>query len=212
MAVVAHLAVSLEDLRTHELARFVDLDRRLVQVLVERGWYPDPHMAPAQLALLASCSGTEPDAIEEIMQSVFAEQLDIIEAKLGEDYPQRAPILRDAFDAHRRSSYNLSIPVLLTQADGIWRDRIDRNLFSGGTENAIRALVDQINDTNSRELVLALNTPDWPLAQSEQRRPDDFSGLNRHQVLHGEATDYGTERNSLRAIAFINYCAFVLKN
>ena len=210
LAILASLAVSIEELGTHELARFVHFDRRLVTILVERGWYPDPCMALAQLALLSSYRDSEPDAIEEIMREVFRERLDDIEAKLADAYPQRAAILRAAFDAHRQSNFNLSVPVLVAQADGIWHDRIDRNLFSGGTDHAIQALATQVEDANSRELVLALNTPDWPLALPESRRPEDFSGLNRHLVMHGQATDYGTEENSLRAIAFLNFCAFVL--
>ena len=159
LAVLASLAVSIEELRTHELSRFVHFDRRLVSVLVERGWYPDPRMALAQLALLSSYRDSEPGAIEEVMREVFRERLDGIEAKLADDYPRRAAILREAFDAHRQSNFNLSVPVLLVQADGIWRDRIDRNLFSGGTENAIQALVAQVEDANSREFVLALDIP-----------------------------------------------------
>ena len=42
------------------------------------------------------------------------------------------------------------------------------------------------------------------------QQPDGFSELNRHQVLHGEVTEYGTEQNSLKAISLLNYCAFVL--
>ena len=210
MGVLASVVVSLDELRVHELGRFIQVDHRLVSVLIERGWYPDPRMAPAQLTLLSSYSDSEPDAIEEIMQKVFRERLDSIEAKLVVDYPQRAAILHEAFDAHRESKYNLSVPVFLAQADGIWRDRIDRNLFSGGPEDAIKALADQVEDANSRELVCALSIPNWPLALTKKKRPDDFSGLNRHLVLHGEATDYGTEENSLKAVAFLNYCAFVL--
>ena len=210
MGVLASVVVSLDELKVHELGRFIQVDRRLVSDLVERGWYPDPRMAPIQLALLSSYSDSEPDAIEEIMKEVFRERLDSIEAKLVVEYPKRAAILQEAFDAHREFKYNLSVPVLLTQADGIWHDRIDLNLFSGDLENAINALAVQVKDANSREFVFALITPDWPLVLSKKNRPDDFSGLNRHLVMHGEATDYGTEDNSLKAVAFINYCAFVL--
>ena len=210
MGVLASVVVSLDELRVHELGRFIQVDRRLVSVLIERGWYPDPRMAPIQLALLSSYSDSEPDAIEEIMQKVFRERLDSIEAKLVVEYPQRAAILQEAFDAHRESKYNLSVPVLLAQADGIWYDRIALNLFSGGTKKAIEALADQVKDANSREFVRALITPDWPLALTEKHRSDDFSDLNRHLVAHGKSTDYGTEENSLRAVAFLNYCAFVL--
>ncbi len=208
--VLASIAVPLDELRSHQLASFVQIDRRLVASLVERGWYPDPHMAPMQLALLSSYSESEPSAIDEIMEKVFRERLNEIEANLIVDYPARAAIIRDAFGAHRESRYNLSVPVLLAQADGIWRDRIDQNLFGGDREEAIQELANLVEDPNSRELVLALTTPDWPLALSKKKRSENFRGLNRHQVLHGEATDYGTEENSLRSVAFLNYCAFVL--
>lgn len=210
MAVLASAAVPLENLRTHQLASFIQLDHRLVQVLVERGWYPDPRMAPIQLALLYSYSDSEPDGIEEIMKSVFRERLDEIEAELVAAHPTRAAIIQDAFYAHREFKYNLSIPVLLAQADGIWLERVKCNLFSGGAGKAIQKLADQIEDTSFRELVFALSSPDWPLAASKGERPESFSGLNRHQVLHGEVTNYGIEENSLRAVSFLNYCAFIL--
>ena len=53
----------------------------------------------------------------------------------------------------------------------------------------------------------------WPLAMTRGKRaqqPRDFTELNRHRVLHGEVTNYGTEQNSLKAISLLNYCATVL--
>ena len=35
----------------------------------------------------------------------------------------------------------------------------------------------------------ALSNTRLPLLLSEKHRPDDLSGLNRHQVLHGLVTD-----------------------
>ncbi len=210
MAAIANAALPLEELRGNQLARFVQVDHSEIGILIEHGWYPDPRMAPIQIVMLASWSDSDPDAVDEIMKNAYREGLESIEAKLIAEFPHRGPVLRQAFDAHRGGSYFLSVPVLLAQADGIWRDRIDCNLFSGDIGNAIETLAELAEDANSREFVLALSTPDWPLALSKKKRPDNFSDLNRHLVLHGESVDYGTEENSLRAIAFLNYCAFVL--
>jgi len=49
-----------------------------------------------------------------------------------------------------------------------------------------------------------------PISASEHERGDAFVGLNRHQVLHGESTQYGTEMNSLKAISLLNYVAHIL--
>ena len=65
----------------------------------------------------------------------------------------------------------------------------------------------------AREMVRVLLDNDWPLIMSwrqRQQEPDGWSHLNRHRVLHGEVTDYGTEENSLKAISLLNYCALVL--
>mgnify|MGYP001564484260 CR=1 FL=1 len=38
-----------------------------------------------------------------------------------------------------------------------------------------------------------------------------FSALNRHQVMHGESVNYGSEINSLKALSPLNYVAVVLQ-
>jgi hypothetical protein len=36
-----------------------------------------------------------------------------------------------------------------------------------------------------------------------QASGESFTALNRHQVMHGESSDYGTEINSLKAFSFL---------
>ena len=74
----------------------------------------------------------------------------------------------------------------------------------------VESHIGQMQNDLAREMVRVLLDCDWPLIMTRGARPDGFAGLNRHQVLHGEVTDYGTEENSLKAIALLNYCAFVL--
>ena len=64
--------------------------------------------------------------------------------------------------------------------------------------------------TRRLEMLRVLLDNDWPLIMARNERPGDFTELNRHQVLHGEVVDYGTEENSLKAISLLNYCATVL--
>ncbi len=46
-----------------------------------------------------------------------------------------------------------------------------------------------------------------PITKSAYEREAGFNQLNRHQVVHGESLDYGTETNSLKAISFLFYIA-----
>ena len=74
----------------------------------------------------------------------------------------------------------------------------------------VKDLVNKVPDETLRALTRALSYKQIPLALSSKDRSPEFSELNRHQVLHGEVTEYGTEENSLKAVAFLNFCALVL--
>ena len=103
--------------------------------------------------------------------------------------------------------------VFLTQADGFFYDRWLRSLFHGADREDIAERIEQMPDGLIRAMSQALLYDDWPLAMTRGKRaqqPGGSSQLNRHQVLHGEVTDYGTEENSLKAISLLNYCATVL--
>ena len=124
-------------------------------------------------------------------------------------YPRRSQILHDAFEAHRTGKYTLSIPVFLSQADGIWYDQFSKDFFrSGERENTVQNCK---NDPQLQYIVTILtllepkkqgnNNPLWA---NETERGSSFDALNRHQVLHGESVDYATEPNSLKAISLLD--------
>jgi hypothetical protein len=48
-------------------------------------------------------------------------------------------------------------------------------------------------------------------ASAAERRDLQIGLLNRHSILHGEATDYGTEMNSLKSISLLYYVASTLE-
>lgn len=51
-----------------------------------------------------------------------------------------------------------------------------------------------------------------PLTYREgKRKQPGFQALNCHAVSHGEALDFGTEANELRAISLLNYVSYVLR-
>ena len=104
------------------------------------------------------------------------------------------------------------MPTLIAQADGIWHDRCKKSVFTQERDHAVQELLSRRSAQPAAPLAQALLGGKWPLALSHIDRGPDFSDLNRHQVLHGEATDYGTEVNSLKAISFIRFCGFVLSD
>ena len=209
----AYFLESLADLQA-EYSVFVE--GKTIRTLTQRGWFPDFDLPIVQVRLLAEAFASDPEQAHEANQELcnrFRDRLDGIESELKSEFPNRSEILSDAFQAHRQGRYNLSVAVFLTQVDGLFYDRFLKNLFYRRDRDEIAEIIEQIPNALIRSLSGALLDESLPLIASpgqRQQQPDGFSELNRHQVLHGEVTNYGTEENSLKAISLLNYCAFVL--
>ena len=195
--------------------RAVVFDPETLRTVIRHGWYPTANMSGGGIALLAGAL-EDPDeeraaSAHQVFIDTFREDADTIEQRLVMQYPDRAQVISDAFFAHHQDKFSLSIPVFLAQADGIASDRLGKTLFSSRTIEAAEGLALEVKEGILRELFLGLMWPEWPHALPVNKRPNNFSGLNRHQVMHGEVADYGTEIGSLQAMALLNFCSFILK-
>ena len=182
------------------------LKRRILEnseLLAEHGWFPDPHMPLVLLSKLATTIGEDPREVDTVFGKHLKGQLSEVEEELTKLSPERAHLIRDAFWAHRQGKYSLSIPVFLSQADGLWFDQFQQSVFMGrDREGAYRDNSTQFESTPFK-LFDALRIASLPIWISESERERSFSDLNRHQVLHGEVVNYNTEEYSLKAISFL---------
>lgn len=198
-----------------ELRRWVEgLDdrmRHMLAVLGARGWYFDMDLSPREGdELLARLEGGDEAALVEHYRTRLSE----IQQELTAWHPTRRGVLARAFEAHRRGEYELSVPVLLSQADGICKDLIGAQLYAKRDKKPVTAAAIRKSgrDSNSfRAALLHLLTVELPITASEVERAGNPACLNRHAVLHGESVDYGTEVNSLKAVSLIHYVACVLR-
>ena len=147
---------------------------------------------------------------EQVLVKHFESRVEEIEKSIVNRFPKRQKIISAAFNAHRRQEYQLSVPVLLTQTDGICKEVFHEYLFLKHDKKPRTAIyVEQfVSDTFMAAILSPLAQP-LPIGASESERAKGFTGLNRHMVLHGESLDYGTKTNSLKAISLINYVAHV---
>ena len=106
------------------------LEKEVSEKLSSLGWYVSPHMPYATLEPLMHSVNEDPEGAVAKIAVYFGSQLDAIEQELVKLRPKRKKLLQDAFEAHRDRKYNLSIPVFLSQADGIWWDQYSQNLFN----------------------------------------------------------------------------------
>ena len=194
---------------------FIELPLKTRNAVLEmgnHGWFLDLEMIPSEILELkdAFIAGDDKEAGSTLVEH-FKGRLSEIEKSIIDKFPHRKKILMAAFSAHKRREYELSIPVLLAQADGICYDVIKMDLFRKHNKKPKTAnYVKQYVSGTLHEAFLQSLAQRLPISASEHERDDDFNELNRHMVLHGESLDYGTEVNSLKTISLINYVSWVL--
>lgn len=200
-----------------ELQRsFRDLPPKTQEALIllgTHGWYLDLEMPiPSLWQLKKVLEEGSVEEAEEALVQYFEERLDEIEASIVGRFPNREKVIRAAFSAHRRCEYELSIPIFLSQTDGICKEVVNEHFFIKQNKKPRTAIyVEQIAADTYRAALLSPLAHSLPIGASEKERGPGFTELNRHMVLHGESLDYGTNTNSLKAISLINYVAHVLK-
>ena len=191
-------------------------DRKALRRLGEEGWFFYPDMPITLLGNLEALFQEHPDEMAEALSGFYRKRLDVIEGKLIDSYPRRGHLFQQAFEAHREGKYGLSVPVFLTQADGIFWERTPGNdslFISVQRTRASSKYTSQISDRYIEIWVhpLFVLLPLWMNKSERDDRSEPFVGLNRHQVLHGESIDYGTEQNSLKAISLLSYLHWILR-
>ena len=172
----------------------------------QSGWYLDHDMGMSEPLRFkqASDEGREAAAEAEMVKH-FEERTAGIRAELIQAYPHRRAIFDAAFDAHLSGQYLVSIPVLLAQVDGICFDVANAHFFMRGERSKVLAHAVEFAGSQIARAFLAPLESEMTIALSEKARPQGFTGLNRHMVLHGESLGYGTKENGLRAISLLNY-------
>jgi hypothetical protein len=184
-----------------------------VRRLVERGWFISGRMDLHTLSHFERL--IESRALDQLDNAVsiwIEHHLERILCDASIRFPQRAKILQAAFSAHRTGAYELSIPVLLAQTDGMCQELLRKKLFSKKngvpiTKEATDALV---VDAFSEILLLALREENG-LNASEQTRGHWPNSPNRHEIMHGISTDYASKLNSLKTISLLEYLVGIVE-
>ena len=169
------------------------------RILLNYGWYISAKMQLKEISKVIELIKLEKiEVAENILITFFKENLEKIEEQLITKHSERKNIINEAFKAHKTKMYYSSTILFLSQGDGIIdgkifhnRQNLEKHLDKSKNPNFVKILKEDSS----------LNVPSIKINKSKY-----FSKLNRHAVMHGESLDYGTEKNSLKALSL---CCFV---
>lgn len=201
--------------------------RRIVPVLRRRGWFA---IAPFLDVLEISSASTVFDrsggvAFDRYLCKRFSLERHKRLKRMVKGWwsvrylKNRRGIVRAAVRAHVQGEYALSVSSLLPLADGLAAAYFRKNpsLAVARTGKAPTILVKdaarQLKEVRIDHVDLLNDALEKQVYQRYQfgssRAP---SSLNRHGILHGEISNFGTEKNSLRTLLLLDALSRVAKS
>lgn len=187
-------------------------EEAMLKRLGDSGWYIDSEIQTEYLHKLADMFlKGDANMVENILVHYYRSRLSSIMSGLCIKHPTRQIIIGKAYAAHNKGDYEISIPIFFTQIDGIYFDLVKEYFFLQKSKKFSKKL-EKLSQHPFEGSIYYPLVNDFPISYSIKQR-SRYKGrnkLNRHQILHGEVTDYGTEKNSLKAISLLNYVSWVL--
>ena len=194
-----------------------------IHLLPAEGWYFSMEFIDAlKIANLDEYLQKNPIGFEKDVVDTFNTQMPAIENKLTQAFPKRVNLIRNIFGLHASENYEAAILMALAQADGMCKD-----VFWVKGKNGKSVRVGFFDMTRSKSEIRAQklsqsfeNVPPTSIFNvlcNQLARMDRnsslvlegntvrLSDLNRHSIMHGETTDYGTKVNSIKAILLLDF-------
>lgn len=177
--------------------------------LAENGWFISNWETPLSLlhAAARDLRQNRTDRGDALMARHFRDILPTIERQASELFLERALILKKAFAAHQAGDFELSIPVILAQADGVGHEVFGVSPYSRhqGKISMLSDFVRKLRISEDEADYFKIVTHLLPMNAGPIERSQYSSPLNRHLVLHGISTAYATEINGLKASAWLQF-------
>jgi len=186
-----------------------------VKLMAEIGWFPNWHT-------FFYNPEHEVKNIDERMVMHIDDCWAEVTKKIIELCPERKQILEAAFELHKQGNYIASIPLFLSQSDGICSEEFTY-FFTRDSKTGNMASGEILQQFERQELVVDFLTEiliepfkvKTQISQpsSKSSKSAKAKGPNRHGIIHGSRKhlDYGSKINSYKAFSFLAFIVFTTK-
>jgi hypothetical protein len=199
---------------TAEISRLADAEREYLEALRNMGWWLPPsvdYRYYRQVGEMAHKGQRQAvrDYMNDLANSTYFREI-VMGWMAIPAFQERKRFLADGLLDHRRGRYRVSIPTLLPHLEGI-----AAATFEPGTRRTnVTALLTEALTTEratmSDALVDAVTLLWAPIPFGNTGLSD--RRLNRHLVLHGRSTLYGSQVNSTKVLFAFDLLASVVKD
>lgn len=186
-------------------------------LIAQHGWFID---LDSELSFASKVTNRikEENVVKanELLVEYYKTNFERIFKTLIKRHHNRKEILESMRKSYEEGNHILLIPVALTQVDGICFDFTKKKFFIKERKNKKYEFLPEVivkleeSTGNFLKLYLSPLQHQTPI-MARQQDVDTFPcKLNRHEILHGISTDYGSEINSLKVISLLKYVSDLL--
>jgi len=188
---------------------------KALRVLYGYGWYVDvKNIDIISMHILSKDLVFNESEVNTYFIDKYNNLSDEILQQIISMFPHREVIVTKAFRAHKNNDYELSIPVLLAQIDGVCFDFTKYEYFKKTNASnpktskyfddiKVNELFDRLLEPLKKTTSLSQNTDIEAVYQNYF--------LNRHMIMHGKDVSYATEINSCKVISFLAYIVSIFE-
>lgn len=188
---------------SHTLNDLLPKFQQISEKLSEKGWFLSNYF---RIDIIKS----PPEEIfsDEYNIDILRNNIDEIKHLVTSRFPKRAIFIEKAFKHHKSGDYISSIPIMIIQIDGIFRDLTQKELFSTNKSRKAASWLLEM-ETNG---MMGLNHFILEPLKNEKYFGNNFENalkfpeiVSRNRILHGEDLHYYSELNSYKVISLLLY-------
>ncbi len=171
------------------------------------GWYMTGYMTPAEINYLSDeIELKNYDLVDNFMVEHIQKNKELIFRNLLSRLPERINVIQSGINAHLKRDYYASIPIFLSQADGICIQLTGFKLYAKEARKPkVSHYVKKLKEGSFSSIMLQPLTINNALNSSEKDSKLYNGLLNRNEVLHGISINYGTEINGCKSLSILNF-------
>lgn len=185
-----------------------------LRILAQYGWYCEiekwEDIPSFKIhAIAAEYADGRIHEAEDIMFNYYQKNVSQIIAVLSDRHSNRRMILNEIQTTYNHKCYYAAITLLLSQVDGICKDKTNQLFFIRNKHTYLPKIVDSLQNESYKYLmspILELS----PIFIDRNFLSNFPCKLNRHNILHGEDIDYGNETNFLKCLSLLKYISDLL--
>jgi hypothetical protein len=152
------------------------------------------------------------DEADRLLVEYYSESLDNIFSTLENRHPKRSLILKELKMLIDSNQYYAFIPQVFSQVDGVCFDFTKKKFFIKNRKTYLPEVTQELEKSTGSfaELYLSPIKNQTPIMAREEDLKTFPCRLNRHEIMHGINTTYGSRLNCLKVLSLFKYVSDLL--